>query len=161
MDLGARPIYKSLMDQQNSCAPAGYHSVQPYLIFEKTTAAIAFYMKVFGATERLCMRDDSGHVAHAEIQIGDCCIMMADERPAIEAFSVNHFGGSPITLMVYVPACDEVYQRAIAMGAASVREPADQPHGDRTAGVKDPFGYTWWISTHIKTLTREELEKLM
>jgi hypothetical protein len=53
MDLGARPIYKSLMDQQNSCAPAGYHSVQPYLIFENTTAAIAFYMKVFGATERL------------------------------------------------------------------------------------------------------------
>jgi PhnB protein len=148
------------MDQQNSCVPAGYHSIQPYLIFEQTTAAIAFYMKVFGATERLCMKEDSGRVAHAEIQIGDSCIMLADERPDIEAFSPKHFGGSPVTLMVYVSDCDAIYKGALAAGAVSVREPADQPHGDRTSGVKDPFGYTWWISTSIKILSREELEKL-
>jgi PhnB protein len=148
------------MDQRPSCVPDGYHSVQPYLIFKNTSEALAFYAKVFGGTERLCIKEGSGHVAHAEIQIGDCCIMMADERPTIEAFSVDHFGGSPVTLMIYVPDCDAVYKGALAAGATSVREPADQPHGDRTAGVKDPFGYTWWISTNIKILSREELEKL-
>jgi PhnB protein len=161
MDFCMEPLYKNPMDQPTSCVPPGYHSIQPYLIFENTTDAIAFYSKVFGATERLCMREDSGRVAHAEIQLGDSCIMMADERPAIEAFAVNHFGGSPITLMVYVPDCDAVYKRAIEAGAANVREPADQPHGDRTAGVRDPFGYTWWISTSIKILSREELEQLL
>jgi uncharacterized glyoxalase superfamily protein PhnB len=53
-------------------------------------------------------------------------------------------------LYVYVPDVDAVYRRALQAGATSISQPADQPYGDRNAGVKDPFGNTWYIATHIK-----------
>ena len=56
----------------------------------------------------------------------------------------------PTTIYLYVPNVDEVYRRAMAAGAASLTEPADQPYGDRNAGVKDAWGHTWYIATHIK-----------
>jgi PhnB protein len=87
--------------------------------------------------------------------------MMSDESPQMEAFSVQHYGGSPISLVIYVPDCDAVYTRAITAGATSIREPADQPYGDRMSGVKDPFGYKWWIATRIKDMSRQELERLV
>jgi PhnB protein len=140
--------------------PEGYHSVQPYLIFKSAAEAIDFYTKAFGATERMRMAGPDGRIGHAEIQIGDSCIMMADEHPQIGAFSAEHYGGSPISLMVYVDVCDAVYKQALAAGATSTREPADQPYGDRMAGVKDPFGYSWYLGTHIADMSKEELEQL-
>jgi PhnB protein len=140
--------------------PDGYHSVQPYLIFKSCVEAIAFYKEAFGATQRLCMKNENGSVGHAEIVIGDSCVMMADESPQMEAFSTEHYGGSPINLMLYAEDCDILYRQAIAAGATSLREPADQPYGDRMSGVTDPFGYKWWIATHIKDLSKDELEHL-
>jgi PhnB protein len=125
--------------------PDGYNSVQPYLICTDSKQMIAFLAKAFGATERLLMKDDKGRVAHAEVQIGNAVVMMADEHPAIGAYSPKHYGGSPVSLMIYVHDCDTSYQSALAAGATSEREPADQPYGDRMAGVVDPFGYKWWI----------------
>lgn len=138
--------------------PDGYHSVQPYLIFKNASAAIEFYTKAIGAKERMRM-EDKGRIAHAELQIGDSCIMLADENPAIGAHSPEHFGGSPVSLQVYVEDCDAVYKRALSAGASSEREPADQFYGDRTAGIRDPFGYSWWISTHIKDVSLEEMQQ--
>jgi PhnB protein len=100
-----------------------------------------------------------GKVHHAEIELGDSCVMLSDEHPDIQAYAPPHYGGSPITLQLYTEDCDAMYKRALAAGAESVREPADQFYGDRTAGVKDPFGYTWWLSTHIKDVSKEELER--
>ncbi len=140
--------------------PDGYHSVQAYLIFDGAGKAIEFYKKAFGATERLCMKQKDGRVGHAEIQIGDSCIMLADENAQMEAFAPAHYGGSPVSLLIYTEDCDAMYKRAIAAGAKSDREPADQPYGDRMAGVRDPFGYKWFIAHHIKDLTKEELEQL-
>jgi PhnB protein len=144
-----------------STPPGGYHSIQPYLIFTNAQAAITFYSRIFGATERLCMKDPTGRVAHAELVIGDSCIMLADERPEIAALSPSHFGGSPISLTLYVADCDAVYQHAIESGATGTREPADQPYGDRSAGFVDPFGYTWYLATHLKDMSKEELEAMM
>ena len=139
--------------------PDGYHSIQPYLMIDGAAKAIEFYKKAFGATERLCMKQPDGRVGHAEIEIGDSCIMMADENAQMQAFAPGHFGGSPVTLLLYTEDCDAMYNRAIAAGAKSVREPADQFYGDRMAGVEDPFGYKWYIATHIKDVSKEELEK--
>jgi PhnB protein len=139
--------------------PDGYHSIQPYLIVKNAVGAIDFYIKVFGAKERLRMTDKTGRVGHAEIEIGDCCVMMADEHPEIGAYSPEHYGGSPISLMVYVTDCDAVYKKALAAGAKNEREPADQFYGDRSAGVIDPFGFKWWFHTHIKDVSNEELKQ--
>lgn len=138
--------------------PDGYHSVQPYLIIKNAAAAIDFYKKAFGAKERMRMAKD-GRVHHAEIEIGDSCVMLADEHPEIGAHSPEHYGGSPVSLMVYVTDCDAVYKQALAAGAKSDREPTDQFYGDRMAGVIDPFGYKWYFGTHIKDVSKEELEQ--
>jgi PhnB protein len=128
-------------------------------MIDRAAKAIEFYKKAFGATERLCMKQPDGRVGHAEIQIGDSCIMMADENPQIEAFAPAHYGGSPVSLLIYTEDCDRMFRQAIAAGAKSEREPADQFYGDRMAGVQDPFGYKWFIATHIKDVSKEELEK--
>jgi len=139
--------------------PDGYHSIQAYLMIDGATEAIEFYKQAFGATERLCMKQPDGRIAHAEIQIGDSCIMMADENPDMDAYGPAHYGGSPVALLIYTEDCDAIYHQAIAAGAKSEREPADQRYGDRMGGVKDPFGYKWWIATHIKDVPKEELQK--
>jgi PhnB protein len=139
--------------------PDGYHSVQPYLMLKNCAEALTFYKNAFGAEERFRMPNGDGGIAHAEMQIGDSIVMMADEAPQMEAFSPQHFGGSPVSLLIYTGNCDEVYARALAAGAESVRVPADQPYGDRMSGVKDPFGYKWWIATHIKDVSPEEMQK--
>ena len=124
-----------------------YNTLQAYLIIENCAAAIDFFKKAFGATERMRMSRPDGRIGHAEIQIGDTTLMMADEHPEIGAFSPAHYGGSPVSLHFYADNCDQVYQQALQAGAKSVREPADQSYGDRNAGVLDPFGYKWWIAT--------------
>ena len=137
--------------------PDGYHSIQPYLIFKNCSEAIAFYTRALGATERFRMPDKDGRIQHAEIQIGDSVLMLADEAPKMDAFSVDHFGGSPVSLLIYTENCDAMYEQALLSGAQSLREPADQPYGDRMSGVKDPFGYKWYIATHIKDVSVKEM----
>jgi PhnB protein len=126
--------------------PEGYSTLQPYIICTNSREMIAYLGKAFGGTERLVMNDDKGRVAHAEVAIGDSVIMMADEHPEIEAYAPSHYGGSPVSLMIYVNDCDTSYASAIAAGGTGFREPADQPYGDRMAGVLDPFGYKWFIA---------------
>ena len=54
----------------------------------------------------------------------------------------------------WTPSISGPYRRA----AKSLREPADQPYGDRTGGVEDAFGNQWWIATHIEDVTPEEID---
>jgi PhnB protein len=130
--------------------PDGYHSLQPYLIFKECAGALAFYSEAFGATERFRMNQPDGRIGHAEIQIGDSVIMMADEVPAKDIWSPEHYGGCPISLQIYTEDCDAMHAKAVSLGATSIQEPEDRPYGDRSSGIKDRFGYTWYISTHIK-----------
>lgn len=131
-----------------------YTSLQPYLIIKNCAAAIDFYKKAFGATERMRMAREDGRIGHAEMQMGDSVIMMADEHPEIGAFGPEHYGGSPVSINLNVENCDAVYKQAIAAGAKTEREPADQSYGDRNAGVRDPFGYKWWISAPLKATAK-------
>ena len=141
-----------------SNVPEGYNQVMPYLYFAKAAEAMAFYAKVFGATEKLCMKSPEGRIVHAEIKIGDSVLMMADQNPEIGVHPVSHYGGSPASFMIYVDHCDTAYQAALAAGARSEREPADQPYGDRMAGVVDPFGFTWWIGHALAKHVRGDAE---
>ena len=140
-----------------SYAPSGYRSLQPYLIFPDTAAAMVFYSQVFGGAEKLRMIDEKGRIVHAEMQLGDSVMMMADEHPEIEAFAPSHYKGSPVSLMLYVEHCDATYHKALEAGATSVREPADQPYGDRMAGFRDPFGYKWWVAHNLTGATEREV----
>jgi PhnB protein len=141
--------------------PHGYHSIQPYLYIRGAADAIEFYKKAFGATERMRMTHADGGIGHAELQIGDSCIMLADESPEREIYGAKHYGGSPISLALYVADCDATYTQALAAGAKSLREPDDQFYGDRMAGVEDPFGFHWWIGTHVRDVSPKEMQAVM
>lgn len=139
--------------------PEGCHSVQPYMMFAGCVEAMEFYKKAFGAREVFCFKGPDGRVGHAEMQIGDCRIMMADENAQMDAFGAKHYGGSPVSLMLYTEDCDAMYKQATSAGAKSLREPADQPYGIRMSGVRDPFGYKWWIGTQIKAMSEDEMQE--
>ena len=138
-------------------ATQSYNTLQPYLIIKNCAAALDFYKAAFCAAERMRMTRPDGRIGHAEIQIGDTCVMMADEHPNIGAFSPQHYGGSPVSLHFYADNCDAVFQQAIAVGGKKEREPADQSYGDRMAGIIDPFGYTWWIATHMMSEAKQSV----
>jgi uncharacterized glyoxalase superfamily protein PhnB len=69
------------------------------------------------------------------------------------------FGGSPIGMWVYVEDCDELFNRAIEAGGATIRPVADQFWGDRCGTFKDPHGYAWTIATHTEDLTEDEMNE--
>jgi len=138
--------------------PEGYHSITPYMCIKNAAQAIDFYKKVFSATER--MRIPHGDkVGHAELQIGDSVIMLSDEFPEAGNTSPRTLGGSPVGIHLYVDNVDAVFDRAIKAGAKEKRPVADQFYGDRLGGIEDPFGHTWWISTHKEDLSVQEIQK--
>jgi PhnB protein len=147
------------MTSQVKPIPEGYHTVTPYLIVNDAARALEFYQQAFGATEVYRMTDKSGRVGHAEIKIGDSHVMLADEHPEIGARSPQAFGGSPISLLIYVEDVDALVKQAVRAGAKLTRPVADQFYGDRTGGLEDPFGHAWYIATHVEDVAPEELER--
>ena len=139
--------------------PDGYHIVTPYLILCGASDAIAFYKKALGAEEVMRMADPGGKIHHAEIEIGDSRIMLADEHPEIQALSPKTVGGSPVSIHLYVADVDGAVERAVAAGAKLIRPVADQFYGDRVGGIEDPFGYRWFIATHNEDLTMDEIRR--
>lgn len=98
---------------------------------------------------------------HAELQIGNSRIMLNDAIGGGK--SAKAFGGSPISLWVYVQDCDALFKRAVSAGAQVAAGPmgqmADQFWGDRSGTFTDPYGYQWTIATHKEDLSREELDR--
>lgn len=149
------------MAGQVTSIPEGYHSVTPYLIIKGAAKALDFYQRAFGAKETVRMAGPGGKIMHAEMRIGDSMVMLADEHPEMNARSPESFGGSPVMIHLYVEDVDAVFNQAIAAGATVERPLADQFYGDRTGGVKDPFGYSWYVATHKEDVTPEEMKKRM
>ena len=130
------------MTTKTESVPDGYHTVSPYLVVAGVAKLIEFTKEAFGATEVQVSKRPDGSVQHAEVKIGDSIVMMGEG-----AEGGKHF---PAMLHLYMEDVDAVYQRAVKAGAKPVREPADQPYGDRSGGVEDAFGNQWWISAHIE-----------
>jgi PhnB protein len=141
--------------------PDGYHSVTPYLIIRGAAKAIDYYKEVFGATEIMRMPDPSGKIGHAELKIGDSPVMLADEFPEMGYLSPEGRGGTPVSLMLYVPDVDATVEKAVATGAKVVKAVADQFYGDRNGTITDPFGHVWTISTHKEDVSVEEMKRRM
>jgi len=136
--------------------PEGYHSVTPYLICKGASRAIDFYKKAFGATEIMRFPGPNDSVMHAEIQIGDSRLMLADETPQYKAGS-----GGPISLMIYVPDVDKTFKQAVSAGATSTRPVEDQFYGDRLGTLSDPFGHVWSVATHVEDVSEDEMQRRM
>jgi PhnB protein len=131
--------------------PTGYQTVIPYLVADNAGALIDFMKSAFGCEVIENFAGENGKIMHAEVRIDDSVIMISDsnEKHAAQA----------VWLHLYLPDVDSVYKKALAAGATSVAEPADQFYGDRSGAVMDKSGNTWWIATHVKDMSMEELQQ--
>ncbi|MEV4430415.1 VOC family protein [Streptomyces sp. R-07] len=139
--------------------PEGYPRVTPYLCVDGAAAAIDFYVGVLGATERMRMPAPDGRIGHAELELGDSLIMLADEYPDMNFRSPKTLGGTPITLHVYVEDVDAVFTEALALGAKELSPVKNEFYGDRTGQLEDPFGHRWNLASHVEDVSPEEMEK--
>lgn len=142
--------------------PDNYPRVSAGLTVNGGAEAISFYQEIFGAAQRgdaFTMPD--GSVAHAELEIGDSLITIADENPDFGNKSPITVGGTPVTLMIYVEDVDATVEGAIAKGAKLVTEVKNEFYGDRVGLITDPFGHSWYVASHIEDVSEDEMARRM
>ena len=149
------------MSEKVKAIPEGFRSVTPYLCVSDAARAIEFYKEAFGATEIMRMEAPGGKIGHAELQLGDSRVMLADEFPEMNFRGPLTLGGPSSHFYVYVEDVDARVEQAVASGAKLVRPVKDQFYGDRSGGVEDPFGHHWYFATHIEDPTPEEIKRRM
>ncbi len=142
-----------------SAIPEGSRTVTPHLVIKGASRAIDFYTRAFGAREHYRMEGPGGSIGHAELQIGDSLIYLADEWPQGSSRSPQALKGSSVVIHLYVPDVDASFQRAVGAGAKVVQPLMDMFWGDRYGQVRDPFGHLWSIATHKEDLSPEEMAR--
>ena len=139
----------------------GYHAVTPSLTFKGTDKAINWYVNVLGAKEKMRMDGSDKKIMHAELNIGDSMIFLAEENPQNKNKIGQSSIGNSIKLHIYVEDVDGTIKKAVQNGASLVMPAEDQFYGDRCGCIDDPFGYTWVLATHIKDVSEKEMRREM
>jgi len=138
-------------------APACFHTLTAYLVVRDAPAALDFYHRALGATETLRVKGPDDSVIHAEMIFGDSRLMLTEENETFR--SPQHFSGTTVSLLMYVPDVDSAFDRAIAAGVKVLRPVQDQFWGDRAGTLEDPFGHVWTLATHKEDFSPEELQR--
>lgn len=121
--------------------PEGLRTVQPYLHLHEAHKMIPFLEAAFGAEDVGTHKTPEGRVLHSTMRIGNATLEIDEAH--------GEYQPKPCVLHVYIPDADTMYAQALRAGATSVEPPANKPYGDRSAGVKDPFGNTWYLNTFL------------
>jgi uncharacterized glyoxalase superfamily protein PhnB len=130
--------------------PEGFHTITPFFMVRDVKAVITFAKKAFDAKQEYLLEHSNGKVMHAQIRIGDSNIMLGDAM---------RNDALPSMVYLYTDDVDGLYRRAIEARGKSLQEPTDMFYGDRSGGVKDPQGISWWTATHVEDVSEEELKK--
>ena len=141
--------------------PPGYPRVSPYLVVQDAKRALAWYVQALDATEHLRLPGPNDTLMHAEFRIGESVVMLGEQSPGHGAFGPPHFGGTPVSLVLYVEDVDAAFARAVEAGAKAERPVADMPFGDRMGTIADPFGHRWHLASHIEDVSQEEIIRRM
>jgi len=143
--------------------PERFHILTPSITVRDAKRAMQWYQDVLGAkVVGKPMFTPDGSVMHAELQFGDSVLMMNDEMPNYGVLSpLGHDNKTAVTLHLYVDDVDAVFAKAVEAGATPTMPVADQFWGDRFGSVKDPFGHSWGLATHIREMTEEEMKAAM
>ncbi len=147
------------MSKKVDFCPKGYHTVTPYLILRDAAKAIDFYKAAFGAEETFRMPGPDGKVMHAELKIGDSMVMLGEEMPKMGATSPQTVNGTTMGLFLYVKDVDTAFNRATTAGAKVEMPLQNMFWGDRYGKLKDPFGHSWSMATHIEDVPPQEMAK--
>ena len=135
------------------------HELFPYLCVSSASAAIDFYVKVFGAREKFRLTEPTGKVGHAEVELGSYTIMLAEEYPELNFRSPLAMGGTPVAMHLHVDNADEMVARAVDAGAVIEQPVQDHFYGERSGVIRDPFGHRWNIGHHLENVTPEEMQR--
>ena len=136
-----------------------YPPLSASLVVKDAEAAIDFYRRAFGATERYRLNDpSSGKVGHAELDVNGSMFMLGEENPQMNK-SPQTLGGTPVKFCLMVDDADAVFEQAIAAGATSQMPLANMFYGYRTGSLLDPFGHEWLIQTLIEEVAPEEMQR--
>ena len=130
--------------------PEGYHTVTPYLTVDHANTLIDFLRAAFDA-EVCQISEADGIVFNAELKIGNSMVMVADTG--------GRFPAGKAMMYLYVDDVDDAYAQAVKAGGKPVMAPIDQFYGDRSGGVEDPCGNQWWVATHVKDVSPEEIAR--
>ena len=123
--------------------PEGIRTVQPYLHLKEAHTMAPFMESAFGAEVLGMHQTPDGVVMHATIRLGNATLEIDEAH--------GDYQPKPCHLHIYVPDTDATYKQALRAGASSLQAPYDAPYGDRAAGVKDPFGNSWFLATYQGT----------
>jgi len=139
--------------------PEGFNTITPHLVVYDAKAAVEFYQRAFGATV-CCMMpaEDGQRIMHASIVIGNSPLMLCDEFREFGGTAPTTLGGTPVSIHLYVEDADAFFERAVLAGASIVMPVSEMFWGDRYGKLKDPFGHTWSVATHVKDVTAEEMK---
>jgi PhnB protein len=141
--------------------PEGYHTITPHIVVRDAAGAIEFYKKALGAKQLGgVFQTPDGKVMHAELQIGDSRVMLADEFPGMGTCqSPQTLGGTSASLMIYSENVDRLFDQAVGAGATVAMPLANQFWGDRYGQVKDPYGHLWALGQHVEDVAPDEMER--
>ena len=136
------------------------HELFAYICVHDTAAAIDFYRKVFGVSEKFRLTEPSGRIGHAELDFGDGgTLMVSDEFPEYGIRGARSIGATAVTLHLHVDDADAVMARALEAGATLHMAAQDQFYGERSGSFIDPFGHRWSIGHSIEDVTPEEMQR--
>jgi uncharacterized glyoxalase superfamily protein PhnB len=139
--------------------PEGFRTLTPHLTVKDGAAKfIDFIQQAFGAVVVSQARDPGGRLMHVHARIGDSALMFNDDFPEFGGPPLAD-GNWPITMHLYVPDSEAVFNQAVAAGCEVIMPLADQFWGDRYGVVKDPFGFKWAIATHIEDPSPEDIRE--
>jgi len=140
--------------------PDGFSTVSVYLVVPVATEAMAFYARAFGAEPGSRMAGPDGEsTMHAEMRIGDSTVMLTDENPQWGMTSPRTLGGTAASVHLYVEDADAVFERAVDAGCEVEFPISDTFWGDRYGKVRDPYGHSWGIATHLEDLDDDEVAR--
>jgi PhnB protein len=137
-----------------------FHTITPHLVVRDATRAIEFYATAFGAAELYRnLAPDGKSIMHAELMLGDSRFLLHEEFPERGLLSPLGFLGTAVTLHLYVPDVDAVFDRAVKAGAEVLMPLEDCFWGDRYGILRDPSGHRWSVATRLKDLSPRELRE--
>ena len=133
----------------------------PHLVCDGAADAIDFYKKAFGAEEMMRLPGPDGRLMHGAVKIRGCPVLLVDENPAYGLLSPKALKGTPVTMHLMVPDVDAFVARAVEAGATVTMPVTDMFWGDRYGVLKDPFGHSWSVATHLRDMTADEIQAAM
>ena len=124
------------------------HTISALLEFKGIGRAIAWYKKVFGAEENMRIENAKGKVTYAELVIGDSMIFLKDNDSQFPEFVNNRQND----FHVHILGVDRTINTALQNDAMLIVPAMDQVYGDRSGCIRDPFGYTWYLTSDARNI---------